>query len=171
METTQPGHTDVEQLLGMVGEAMNGQVVLLAADTPAAMAVRRLEQMWVSGAPVVERGRVVGVVTLRDLLTPLAPRSQTNSPYLRDEHQLAGLKVRDLMSTEPVVTQAEWPLGRAVLLMVRTGVNRVPVVNADGRPVGILTRDDVLRTLARCLREPPAAERPPSGSRSRMEAG
>jgi CBS domain-containing protein len=176
MDTTTSGRAGADELLGLVGEAMTAQVVLLAADTPAAMAVRRLERMWVSGAPVVERGRVVGVVTLRDLLTPLAA-SSGGSPFSRDDYQLAGLKVRDLMSSEPVTTQPDWPLVRAVRLMVQAGVNRVPVVNADGRPVGILTRDDVLRALARCLRDPPAETAPPAeapasaAARSRMEAG
>ena len=37
--------------------------------------------------------------------------------------------------------------------MDQTGVNRIPVVDAGGRPVGILTRDDVLRALARRIRQ------------------
>jgi CBS domain-containing protein len=42
--------------------------------------------------------------------------------------------------------------------MDQLGINRVPVVDAAGRPVGILTRDDVLRALARRIRGlgPPA---------------
>jgi CBS domain-containing protein len=50
--------------------------------------------------------------------------------------------------------------------MDRAGVNRVPVVDVAGRPVGILTRDDVLRVLARSIRR----LGPPAGGRSQMEA-
>jgi CBS domain-containing protein len=47
-----------------------------------------------------------------------------------------------------------------LLGMDQAGVNRVPVVNSAGRPVGILTRDDVLRVLAQRIRHPrPAASR------------
>jgi CBS domain-containing protein len=60
----------VEELLGTVGETMTGEVVLLAADAPAEAALRRLVQRAISGAPVVDGGRVVGVVTQRDLLVP-----------------------------------------------------------------------------------------------------
>ena len=67
--TTLPEGTTLEALLGTVGEAMTGQVVLLDADMAADVAARRLERTGVSGAPVVRRGRLVGVVTLRDLLT------------------------------------------------------------------------------------------------------
>jgi CBS domain-containing protein len=43
--------------------------------------------------------------------------------------------------------------------MEDAGVNRIPVVDGDGRPVGILTRDDVLRALARWLRRTTPATR------------
>jgi predicted transcriptional regulator len=51
-----------------------------------------LEQAAVSGAPVVDRGRVVGVVTLRDLIAPALTTGasvQTTGPFLRYEHHLA----------------------------------------------------------------------------------
>ena len=57
------------------------------------------------------------------------------------------------MTAEPVTVRADSALAEAVLSMDQAGVNRVPVVDARGRPVGILTRDDVLRELARRIRE------------------
>lgn len=146
--------TDLLRLLGTVGDAMTSGVLALAADLPADVAVRRLEHAGISGAPVVEGGRVVGVATVRDLLTPAAlpPPAMTSGPFLRHEQLVARFRVADLMSCEPVVARADWPLGRAVLVMDETGVNRLPVVDADGRPVGILTRDDVVGALARRLR-------------------
>lgn len=80
MTTTLPD-ADLERRLGTVGEAMTGEVVLLEADTLADVAVRCLERTWVSGAPVIDRGRVVGVVTLGDLLpgSPPMPRPPVRS--------------------------------------------------------------------------------------------
>src|SRR4029453_17168887 len=71
MTATESTATSLESLLGTVGEAMSGEVVVLHADTPVDVALRRLEHTQVSGAPVVDHGRVVGVVTLRDLLVPV----------------------------------------------------------------------------------------------------
>jgi CBS domain-containing protein len=162
MAATVPRETSLERLLGTVGEAMTGKVVVLTADTPADVAARRLEQAQVSGAPVVDRGRVVGVVTLRDLLVAAqaAPTAQTTGPFLRYEHRLAGYRVQELMTAEPLTARADWPLSRVVLAMEEAGVNRVPVVDDDGRPVGILARDDVLGVLARRIRRvPPSAPR------------
>jgi CBS domain-containing membrane protein len=61
--------------------------------------------------------------------------------------------VDELMTGEPVTARAGWPLARVVVAMEDAGVNRIPVVDGDGRPVGIVSRDDVLRALARRLRQ------------------
>lgn len=155
MTATGSTTTTLEGLLGTVGEAMTGEVVALEADTPVDLAVRRLEHTQVSGAPVVDHGRVVGVVTLRDLLVPVLTDGPvlTTGPFHRHEHQLTTYRVHELMTTEPVTARPGWPLAQAVLAMEQAGINRLPVVDSDGRPVGILTRDDVLRVLARRVRE------------------
>jgi predicted transcriptional regulator len=134
MTATVERHPSLEQSLGTVDAAMTREVVLLAADMTAESAVRRLDDQAVSGAPVVDHGRVVGVITRRDLLIP--PR-------------LGGLRVSDLMSGEPVTAQPDWSLVGAVRSMTGHGVNRLPVVDSAGRPLGVLTRDDVLRAVVR----------------------
>ncbi len=160
MTMSPTGQATLEELLGTVKDAMTVKVVMVPADLPAEVALRRLERTWVSGAPVVEGGRVVGVVTLRDLLTPLAPYTATGSPFLRQDQHLADIRVRDLMSPEPIVARVDWPLSRAVARMAKDGVNRLPVLDEDDKPVGIITRDDVLRVVNRLLEAKPA-ENPP----------
>jgi CBS domain-containing protein len=151
MTATLSPSISLAHLLGTVGEAMTGEVIVLQADTPADIAIRRLEQTQVSGAPVLDHGRVVGVVTLRDLLVPVLADVpvQTTGPFHRHEQQLTGYQVRELMTAEPITARTDAPLTDAVLFMDQAGVNRIPVVDSDGRPVGILTRDDVLSGLAR----------------------
>jgi CBS domain-containing protein len=156
MTATLPGATSLEHLLGTVGDAMTPQVVSVQVDTPADIALRRLEQAKVSGAPVVDGGRVAGVVTVRDLLAPALAggRAQVTGPFHRHEHHLTAYRVRDLMTAEPITAGTDWSLARAVSAMDQVGINRVPVVDPDGHPVGILTRDDVLRVLAHRIHPP-----------------
>jgi CBS-domain-containing membrane protein len=99
---------------------------------------------------------VVGVVTLRDLLVPVLADGPvlTTGPFHRHEHQLTAFWVHELMRAEPVTARAKWPLAQAVLAMEEAGINRLPVIDSAGRPAGILTRDDVLRVLARRIRRP-----------------
>ena len=167
MTATESTATSLEGLLGTVGEAMTGEVVALDADTPVDVALRRLEHTQVSGAPVVDHGRVVGVVTLRDLLVPALADGLvlTTGPFHRHEHQLTAYRVHELMTAEPVTARPDWPLAQAVLAMEQAGINRLPVVDSTGRPAGILTRDDVLRVLARRIR----GLGPPAGRGSQIE--
>ena len=153
MTATLEEQTTPERLLGTVGDAMTRDVVLLAADMPAVMALGRLEKQAVSGAPVVDHGRVVGVITQRDLLVPTLlddPGGSWALGVARRRNRLDGLRVSDLMSDESVTAEPDRPLVRAVQTMIDQGVNRLPVVDNTGRPLGILTRDDVLRAVASC---------------------
>jgi predicted transcriptional regulator len=153
MTATLEEPTTLERLLGTVGDAMTRDVVLLAADMTAAMALRRLEKQAVSGAPVVDHGRVVGVITQRDLLVPTLlddPGRTWAFGVARRRTRLDGLRVSDLMSDESVTSRPDWPLVRAVQMMIVQGVNRLPVVDNTDRPLGILTRDDVLRAVGSC---------------------
>ena len=52
------------------------------------------------------------------------------------------------MTHQPATARANWPLIRAATLMVELGVNRLPVLDDNGRAIGILARDDILRALA-----------------------
>src|SRR5215218_4219759 len=135
MTATESTATTLEGVLGAVGEAMTGEVVVVEADTPVDVALRRLEHTQVSGAPVVDHGRVVGVVTLRDLLVPVLADGPvlTTGPFHRHEHHLTGYRVRELMTAEPVTARPDWPLAQAVLILEQAGINRLPVVDAAGR--------------------------------------
>jgi CBS-domain-containing membrane protein len=89
--------TTLVRQLGTVGEAMTRDVVLLEADMTAEMALRRLDQKAVSGAPVVDHGRVVGVVTRRDLLVPTLLDEPFDAQAPGRSTRLTGLRVSDLM--------------------------------------------------------------------------
>jgi predicted transcriptional regulator len=152
MAATVERQTTFEQSLGTVDEVMTREVVLLAADMTAEMALHRLDEKAVSGAPVVDHGRVVGVVTRRDLMVPTLLDDPTGFAALAPERRhdrLVALRVSELMTDEPVTARPDWSLVGAVRSMIAAGVNRLPVVDAAGRPLGVLTRDDVLRAVAR----------------------
>ncbi|MGH2655541.1 MAG: CBS domain-containing protein [Actinomycetota bacterium] len=141
------------RVLGTVGEAMTASVVTVEASTDCQTTARDLERRGVSGAPVIRDGRVVGVITLRDLAARagIAP-ALASGPFLRFEGRLRDVTVDEVMSRPPMLVSSDWPLVRAVEVMERSGVNRLSVVDDTGRPVGILARDDVIRAMARRYR-------------------
>jgi CBS domain-containing protein len=134
--------------LGSVEGAMTKSVVSVSRDMPASEALAYLVRHGVGGAPVVEEGRVVGVVTTSDLAAP-HPYARETGPFLRPRGGGPEWQVRDLMTESPLTASPDEPLTEAVVRMARAHIDRLPVVDRDGRSIGILARDDVVRVLAR----------------------
>ena len=127
---------------------MTKTVVSVPPDMPASEALAYLYRSGVGGAPVVEHERVQGVVTISDLAAP-HPYARETGPFHRPHAGGPDWQVRDLMTESAVTASPEEPLVEAVIRMARARVDRLPVVDPDGRPVGIVARDDVIRVLAR----------------------
>lgn len=140
----------LDEVLGTAGDAMTRSVVTVEADLRAADAALLLDREGVSGAPVVREGAVVGVITLRDLLERAAQHGtpHTTGPFLRFDRLLTDVKVEDVMTREVAVVRPDSSLAAAVVLMDEAHVNRLPVVDVRGRPVGILARDDLVKAIA-----------------------
>ncbi len=144
---------EAERRFGTVRDAMTSRMLTFEPGLRANEAAMRLAEEGVAGAPVLEDGRIVGVLTLRDLLEREGgPATQTHGPFLRGERRLVNLTVADVMTRDVVVASADWPLTRAIEAMDEAEVNRLPVADEQGRAVGIIARDDVIRAIARALR-------------------
>ena len=135
-----------ETELGPVRAAMTGDVLTVESRAKASVATRQMEARRVSGVPVVEAGILVGMLSMTDL--GMKGSSQTTGPFLRQEQRFADVEVGHLMSRNVVTADPDWPLAKAAKTMVKERVNRLPVVDALRRPVGIITRDDIVRRLA-----------------------
>ncbi|HWC40703.1 MAG TPA: CBS domain-containing protein [Actinomycetota bacterium] len=147
-------HPDSDHLLGTVGDAMTTPVLVLDADTPADVAARQLAR-GVAGAAVLHRGRMVGVVTLGDVLArslPGRPLPQLPGPSLRHQRLLASLRVWQLMRASPLVVAADQPLVEAARLMDEQHLDVLPVVDGHGHPVGTIATGDLVAALARHAR-------------------
>lgn len=143
------GFTSLDRALGMVRDAMTRDVTCLEPRTKASVAVRTLQERGISGAPVVEHDRLIGIFTLTDLMEPAGPTWQTTGPFLRHEHTLAEIEVGQMMTRDVVTGDPDWPLTHAATVMEAVGVNRLPIVDALDRVLGMLTRDDIVRAVAK----------------------
>lgn len=134
---------------------MTSPAVSVAPGLPAPDLARLLAERGISGAPVAEAGRVLGVVSIKDFLphlglerhaTPMALVAGLVSGRLLPLDGLAGLTAGRIMTTPALTIEAQTPLGEAARLMDQRRINRLPVVEA-GLLVGIITRDDLVRAL------------------------
>jgi len=98
----------------------------------------RLEEANIGSIIIEEEMEPVGVVTDRDLALRVVAR----------DGDPATLTASDVMTETPVTIDVEAGLLDVTRLMREHAVRRLPVVGEDGRLVGIITLDDVLRLLA-----------------------
>jgi len=142
-----------------VKDVMTTDVLTVREDTSFKDTVELLVENRVSGAPVIdEEGRLVGLVTEADLVSkeafdlrhrrPLAAVFELVAGVSRWSDKAAGVTARDVM-TDRVVTAVPGESVRSVARrMLDLGVKRLPVVE-DGRLVGIISRQDLLRIFHR----------------------
>ena len=146
-----------------VGEVMSAPVLTVTAETPLQDAVSLLNDHHVSGLPVVDgEGVLVGELTEQDLM--VRESGVDVGPYVmlldsviylrnplnwdRQVHQVLGNSVGDLMHRDSHSCEGSLPLPKAASMLHDKGTQRLIVVDAQRRPVGVLTRGDVVRALA-----------------------
>jgi CBS domain-containing protein len=142
----------------LVSEVMTRNVVTLNPDMSVQEAWKRMLEKAVKAMPVVDPGnQVVGILTDEDLLEragiqqrlSLALRMEKGE--IKQELQKLGdmtLHVKDVMTRAVVTVLTDETLGVGTTRMVKTGLKRLPVVDENGKLVGILSRLDILRQAA-----------------------
>lgn len=138
-----------------VADVMTQQVVTVTPETSFKEAVRLLRRRRVSGMPVVDRtGALVGIVSETDLLNKVEKRAPDSYVLESRRQQLdrvkaAGLNVGSVMTREVVTIRADHPVALAARELHSHGFKRFPVVDEQGKLVGILTRSDLLKVFLR----------------------
>jgi len=147
-------------------DIMTKRVVTVTAETSLDDAAQEMLRHRVSGLPVVEGEAVVGMVTEGDLLRRAEIGTERRRShwleFIVGPGRLAGEFVRshtrrigDVMTREVVSIAPDAALGDAVALMERHRVKRLPVIE-KGKIVGIVSRADLLRAVAKLLAKPAA---------------
>ena len=130
-----------------VRDIMNPDVTTVSPDEALIDLGARLHHGRFRHLLVVEGGRLVGVVSDRDVLRATSPFLDTHGESWRDASTLTRA-AREVMTAEVVTVQPSVPLGEAAALMLERGVSCLPVVDEEGRPEGIVTSTDVLKHVA-----------------------
>ena len=92
-------------------------------------AAHRMRDANVGMLPIVEGGRVSGVITDRDIVVRAVARDVNP----------ASVRVADCATSEPVCAQPDWDLEHAMTVMADRQIGRLPVVDAAGTLVGVVT--------------------------------
>jgi CBS domain-containing protein len=151
-----------------VNRIMTEPVLTIEAGESLEEALRLFTSYPVHHLPVVEAGRIVGMLSSADVAKLqffLPPPGEARSALLKDRWP-----VKKVMRS-PATTVAEHESAqRAAELMATKGIHSLPVVNSKGVLIGIVTTTDVMHFCLNSM--PPAADavRPPSSDNSRIRA-
>jgi CBS domain-containing protein len=143
-----------------VDDVMTEDVFTVTRDTPLKVVAQRMLEYGISGMPVVDGDRVLGVISETDIL--FKERTSPDRKGLLDwlahygeDPPLAKLDARtagQAMTTPAVTITWGRSVAEAATLMLDLGIDRLPVVH-DGRLIGIVTRADLVRAFIRDDRE------------------
>ena len=126
----------------IVHDRMSSHPVTIDPETSTLVALNMMQYHRLRHLPVVNAdGHVVGIVAERDLLL-------STSRHLNTNLEVAEVMVHDVVTVEPQTS-----IGDAAMLMARHHFGSLPVVNEEGKLVGILTESDIFRAFADLLSE------------------
>jgi acetoin utilization protein AcuB len=132
-----------------IKDFMSTNVVTVNEDTSVHDARKIMEAHKIRRLPVMRKGNLVGLVTLRMLLEA-APSPATALSIHELHYLLAKMTVKDLMVRDPYTVSPEMPAEEALQVGQEMGYGGFPVMD-NGRLVGIITESDIVRVMTRVL--------------------
>jgi len=133
----------------LVRDIMRTPVVTIQSDTTLPEAIRLAAQRGIRHLPVLEEGKLVGLVSDRDLKRAMASSATSlevhGSTYLLDK-----VRVREIMARAVITITPLFPIEEAARLMVQERIGALPVTEA-GDLVGIVTETDLLELFVNTM--------------------
>ncbi len=149
-----------------VKEIMTKKVFTLKPEDSLADAIKLFRRKKITGAPVLDNGKLVGIITEKDILTsfalPESPSPVSPPPFdfieamlemkmsewdlERALERIKEGRVEDVMTKDVITIDPDADVSDAVNLMTEHNINRIPVLK-NGKLVGIVTRQDLLKAL------------------------
>jgi acetoin utilization protein AcuB len=123
-----------------VRDVMTWNVVTVSSDTPIMEARKIMDAHGVRRLPVVDKGRLVGMVS-KERITRTAPSPATSLSVWEINYLLAKMTVKEVMTKDPVTVDPEMSVEAAIALAQKKGVGALPVVE-DHKLIGIATTND-----------------------------
>lgn len=130
----------------LVKDWMTRNVVTISPDTTLPEAHRLMTDKGIRRLPVVEHGRLVGIVTRGDV-RGAEPSGATSLSIWEVNYLLAKLKVGEIMTVQPATIAPDDTIGEAARLMLEKKISGLPVVDAEGKIQGIITESDIFRLV------------------------
>jgi acetoin utilization protein AcuB len=135
-----------------VSRSMTRKVITAGPETGIFEAQELMAQSKIRHLPVIETdGRLVGIVTDRDIRSALPYEFFKKHPSKREKEKFSKLQIKDIMSKNPITISPTYTIQDALLMIQDAKVGALPVVDEESRLTGIISVRDLLRAFINVL--------------------
>lgn len=129
-----------------VSNRMTANPITIDADATIVEAAELMKTHKFRRLPIMEKGKLVGIVTDRDL-REVAPSSATTLSVYELNYLLAKMKVRDIMKKNVITVLPTATIEQAALILYKEKIGGLVVVDTAGEVVGLITETDIFKTF------------------------
>ena len=130
----------------LVSNWMSKDVITVDGADSMQDAVKLMKQKDIRMLPVLKKGKLVGIITDRDL-----KRSAASDATTLDVHELlylvSKIKVGNIMTKDPITVPQNFTVEETAEVLLKNKISGAPVVDQNGQLVGIITQTDLFRVL------------------------
>ena len=127
----------------LVKERMSSPVITVDPDMPIMNALEMMKQNNIRRAPVLKKGKMVGIVSDKDLLNA-SPSDVTSLSVWELNYLIARITIKEIMTKKVITVTADTPIEEAAYLMAMNKIGGLPVMSS-GELVGLITETDLFR--------------------------
>lgn len=136
----------------LVKDWMTRDVITITPKTPLLEAHRLMSEHNIRRLPVMNRERLVGIVTRGDIRGAEASDATSLSIWELN-YLIAKIKINEVMTRNPITISEDATIDEAAQLMLENKISSLPVLNVDGKLVGVITESDIFRIVVQAWRQ------------------
>ncbi|MBR1553602.1 MAG: CBS domain-containing protein [Schwartzia sp.] len=133
-----------------VADRMTRNPISIKPDDKVDTAAALLKEHKIRRLPVVENGKLVGIITDKDLMR-VSPSAATTLSRYEINSLLAKISIREIMCDKVISVNEDAPIEEAALLMSMNKIGGVPVTTDVGTVVGVITETDIFNALVEIM--------------------
>jgi len=130
----------------LVRNWMTQNVIMVDANDSVVDATKKLKENDIRRLPVTRKGKLVGIVTDRDL-----KRASASDATTLEVHELlyliSKIKVKEIMTKNPITVPFDFTVEETAEVLMKNKISSVPVLNGRNQISGIITQDDLFRAM------------------------
>ena len=130
----------------LVKDWMSTKVVTVNASDTMQQAISLMTDNKISMLPVMDEGKLVGIVTDRDLKRA-APSYVTVLEVKQILYHMARVEVRAIMNIDPITASPDLTIEETAELLLAHRISGCPVVDKDGNIIGVITKNDLFKAV------------------------